>query len=61
LPIFEKTNDMALILPVKGIRPKFGKNCFLTENATIVGEVEMGAIVMDHVVIETDLSWQPVQ
>jgi carbonic anhydrase/acetyltransferase-like protein (isoleucine patch superfamily) len=33
---------MALILPVRGIHPKFGKNCFLAENATIVGEVEMG-------------------
>jgi len=33
---------MALIRPVKGIHPKFGKNCFLAENATIVGDVEMG-------------------
>lgn len=42
MPIFEKIRHMALILPVKGIHPKFGKNCFLAENATIVGEVEMG-------------------
>ena len=42
MPIFEKTNDMALILPVKGIHPKFGNNCFLAENSTVVGEVEMG-------------------
>lgn len=33
---------MALIKAVKGIHPKFGKNCFLAENATVVGEVEMG-------------------
>jgi carbonic anhydrase/acetyltransferase-like protein (isoleucine patch superfamily) len=33
---------MALIRPIKGIAPKFGKNCFLAENATVVGEVEMG-------------------
>lgn len=33
---------MALIKSVKGISPKFGKNCFLAENATIAGEVEMG-------------------
>jgi carbonic anhydrase/acetyltransferase-like protein (isoleucine patch superfamily) len=33
---------MALILPVRGIEPKFGKECFLAQNATIVGEVEMG-------------------
>jgi gamma-carbonic anhydrase len=33
---------MALIYPIKGISPKFGKNCFLAENATVVGEVEMG-------------------
>jgi len=33
---------MALILPVKDKRPHFGKNCYLAENATIVGDVEMG-------------------
>ncbi len=33
---------MALIKEVKGIAPKFGDNCFLAENATIIGEVEMG-------------------
>ncbi|MBR9998801.1 MAG: gamma carbonic anhydrase family protein [Cyclobacteriaceae bacterium] len=33
---------MALILSVRGIEPKFGKECFLAENATVVGEVEMG-------------------
>ncbi len=33
---------MALIKSVKGIHPKFGKNCFFAENATVVGEVEMG-------------------
>ena len=30
---------MALIKPVKGISPTFGKNCFIAENATIVGDV----------------------
>lgn len=33
---------MALIKPVKGVLPKFGKDCFLAENSTIVGDVEMG-------------------
>ncbi len=33
---------MALILPVRGFSPKFGKDCFLAPNSTIVGEVEMG-------------------
>lgn len=33
---------MALIKPVKGIHPVFGSNCFLAENATVVGEVIMG-------------------
>ena len=33
---------MALLLPVKGISPVFGKNCYLAENATVIGEVEMG-------------------
>src|SRR3984957_2325778 len=33
---------MALILPVKGISPKFGENCFFAENSTVVGDVVMG-------------------
>lgn len=33
---------MALIKTVRGFTPKIGKNCFLAENSTIVGEVEMG-------------------
>ena len=33
---------MALILPVNGVQPQFGKNCFLAENATVVGDVVMG-------------------
>jgi carbonic anhydrase/acetyltransferase-like protein (isoleucine patch superfamily) len=33
---------MPIILPVKNIHPKFGNNCFLAENATVVGEVIMG-------------------
>jgi len=33
---------MALILPVNGISPKFGTNCYLAENATVVGNVTMG-------------------
>jgi len=33
---------MALIKSVKGIVPKFGKNCFLAENATVTGDVVIG-------------------
>ncbi|MDP1802037.1 MAG: gamma carbonic anhydrase family protein [Bacteroidota bacterium] len=33
---------MATILPVKGISPKLGENCFVAPNATIVGDVVMG-------------------
>lgn len=33
---------MALIKSVKGITPKFGKKCFLADNATITGDVVMG-------------------
>ncbi len=33
---------MPIILPVKEHSPKFGSNCFIAENATIVGEVTMG-------------------
>lgn len=33
---------MAIIRKVKGIAPVFGKNCFLADNATVVGDVVMG-------------------
>ena len=33
---------MALIKAVKGVLPRMGKNCYLAENATIAGDVEMG-------------------
>lgn len=33
---------MPLILPVKGVLPKIAEHCFVAENATIVGDVEMG-------------------
>lgn len=33
---------MALIKPVRGIRPSFGDNCWFADNATIVGDVIMG-------------------
>lgn len=33
---------MALIKEVREKAPQFGENCFLAENATIIGEVEMG-------------------
>ena len=33
---------MALIKSIKGLKPKWGKDCYFSENATIVGEVTMG-------------------
>ena len=33
---------MPVILPVKGVSPEFGKNCFIAPNATIVGDVIVG-------------------
>lgn len=33
---------MALIIPLRGITPKIGRDCFLAENATVVGDVTMG-------------------
>jgi carbonic anhydrase/acetyltransferase-like protein (isoleucine patch superfamily) len=33
---------MAFVIPVRGIEPVFGRNCFLAPNATVVGEVVMG-------------------
>jgi carbonic anhydrase/acetyltransferase-like protein (isoleucine patch superfamily) len=33
---------MAVILPVLGKHPRFGADCFVAPNATIVGDVELG-------------------
>jgi carbonic anhydrase/acetyltransferase-like protein (isoleucine patch superfamily) len=49
---------MALIKTVNGISPIFGKDCYLAENATIVGEVSMGeqCSVWFHTVIRGDVN-----
>lgn len=33
---------MPLVYSIRGKEPKFGQNCFIAENATIVGDVECG-------------------
>jgi carbonic anhydrase/acetyltransferase-like protein (isoleucine patch superfamily) len=33
---------MPIILPVEGVLPRFGENCFIAPNATIVGDVVTG-------------------
>lgn len=33
---------MPVILPVEGVSPEFGDNCYIAPNATIVGDVIMG-------------------
>ena len=33
---------MSFIIPVNGIEPAFGNNCFIAPNATIVGDVQCG-------------------
>src|SRR3989337_301378 len=33
---------MAIIKKVRGHEPRFGSNCFLADNAVVVGEVSMG-------------------
>ena len=33
---------MTLIIPIKNNKPKIGASCFLAENATIIGDVEIG-------------------
>ena len=50
---------MALIKSVNGARPKFGNNCYLAENATIVGDVEMGddCSVWFTAVVRGDVNW----
>lgn len=33
---------MPLILPIKGVYPRIAEDCFIAENATVVGDVELG-------------------
>ena len=33
---------MALIKSYRGLAPKWGRDCYFSENATIVGDVTMG-------------------
>jgi carbonic anhydrase/acetyltransferase-like protein (isoleucine patch superfamily) len=33
---------MALVRAIKGVGPRMGENCFLAENATLIGDIEMG-------------------
>ena len=49
---------MALIKPLRGKTPKFGKGCFLAENATIIGDVVMGdeCSVWFHTVVRGDVN-----
>ena len=36
---------MALIKSVRGFTPEIGENCFLADNATIIGDVKIEMIV----------------
>lgn len=33
---------MAIMQPVRGFTPRYGKNCFFAENAAVIGDVVMG-------------------
>lgn len=50
---------MALIKLVNGVGPRFGNNCYLAENATVVGDVEMGddCSVWFTAVVRGDVNW----
>jgi len=50
---------MALIIPVENKYPEIGDNCFIAENATIVGEVVMGekCSVWFNAVIRGDVNY----
>jgi carbonic anhydrase/acetyltransferase-like protein (isoleucine patch superfamily) len=49
---------MALILPVEDKFPKWGSNCFLAPNATVVGDVIMGddCSIWFHAVLRGDVN-----
>ena len=50
---------MALIKTVCGLSPKWGKNCYFSENATIVGDVSMGddCTVWFNAVVRGDVNY----
>ncbi|MEY4135632.1 MAG: gamma carbonic anhydrase family protein [Saprospiraceae bacterium] len=50
---------MALIKAVHGILPRFGANCYLAENAVVVGDVVMGddCSVWFHAVVRGDVHY----
>ncbi|MCK5821660.1 MAG: gamma carbonic anhydrase family protein [Bacteroidales bacterium] len=50
---------MALIKTVRGLTPKIGTNCYLAENATIIGDVEIGddCSIWFNTVIRGDVNW----
>jgi len=50
---------MPLILPVKDKNPEWGNNCFIADNATIVGDVVMGdnCSVWFNAVIRGDVNY----
>lgn len=48
-----------IIKTINGKTPEFGKNCFIAENATIVGEVSMGnqCSIWFNVVVRGDVNY----
>lgn len=56
--LFTFTYTMALIKTIKRIKPVFGENCFLAENATIIGDVKLGdnCSLWFHTVIRGDVN-----
>lgn len=50
---------MALIKSVRGFTPVFGKNIYLAETATVIGEVTMGddCSVWFNAVVRGDVNW----
>ena len=40
--VYTEDNAMALIKSVRGFTPEIGENCYLADNATIIGDVVMG-------------------
>lgn len=40
--ICRQQTDMSMIKTIKGMEPRFGKNCYVAETAAVVGDVVMG-------------------
>lgn len=50
---------MAIIKTVEGKTPRWGKNCFIAENAVLTGDCILGMTAASGIVRYCALTWMP--